>query len=398
MGLILVGHLTGLALWWSGDGLIGVVSQDGHTISTGQLIGGRSVGQVFTCPRDGLARLEVRPGTYGSWSWGGLEFSLEPRPGPPPAPRTRIAPREGAPLRLRPVLELIQTLDIEDGRLTGLDFVARSGGSRQGVLVVVLSPREPGPWESHRDRVFRFELNRIGDYENLTIPLPEGLRDCSSYYLAWRLEAPEDAWLDLFWYQYPPPLIPQWIERATGRSDHMWFLEPAPENPGKRIASRIYTDDRGNHLVSKLRGELIVHPRRPPRLRSEKPLRRATGSTLLMSDNIYFPFDFTPIEDSAGVQYLVTLSAPGTGLTEAVTLWANYDQAPGRPLIMDGVPVRGSLSFRAYCKVPAEESRQELTGSIEQARTGIGPAGPLLIGLLLTQFLALTGLVILIRR
>ncbi|MBW1713704.1 MAG: hypothetical protein JRJ59_11205 [Deltaproteobacteria bacterium] len=329
--------LAGLAaVWLQKGGLRAVVWQEKARFNTGQLMGSSAVGQTFVCPRDNLALIEVRMGTYGSWSASPFSFRLVELDRLPPGRPARFGPSAGRPLTLRPGMDLIQLLDVRREDFNGLEcLVCRGPEPAPGRLALTVSPLDQGSeaWSLRLTKPLN-DLPEYGfsrfEFPLLTVAPGQTLKVVLS------LEgAGPGGCLVLYWLKYPPPTSLKRMERATSRQ--------------AGFEQRF----RGGAKV--LPGELVLRLSHPPSLPLE-PVRAAKElNSWAVSDNSFCPVSFGPLPDSKGKAFFFYLTAPQASRDQALTLWADREAPPDSRLVRDGVVVDGSLAFRASCAVSKGE-------------------------------------------
>lgn len=328
-----LGCLALAVVWLSGPALEAVSWQERRNEHLGELAGDYRVGQIFTCPADGLARIEVLMGTYGGLASGRIDFDLAPAPAGP-GPAARFSPGDGRPIPLEP------------GRTIGQIFRPQRPGLK-GVAVLFSRQAQAGG---------KLDLRLI---------------DVSGRELAARRvslsDLPLRGWLELKLAPGQSALVGRSLSLAVTRSSGGAGLVGLRTSPVGRGL-------RGD--VASQAGALVFRPLYPALAGGEPILVRGRAASLAVSDNAYHGFDFPPLADSAGRQFRFGLQAPEARSGDAVTVWALAE--PGRAgLLIDGVPVEGAMAFRAFAATPRSRVWSDFA-----ARTGHGGGWLILAGLI----------------
>ena len=369
-----------LAGWLGGQSLVCVAHQDEHLIHTGQLTGERTVGQVFFCDRDGLARIETRMGTYGSWSSADFEFGLVEVASAAPEPRARLAPQDGAPVELGPDRSVVTLVQAARTGADGLRLVVSNPGRvDRGELVVALLPWETNSLEVGTPILLRRPLAEIGLRERVCWVLPSTPPSpprplLVSISLA---GSPPEGFVNLHWSAYPAPHLPQVLEKPN----RFWrAFKVTAHNPDDQAPRRLYP------------GQLILDLTYPPQVPLGPLLRHRVESSLGVSDNAFHPVSFAPLADSGGRTYHFFYQAPSAGLDQALTLWAHRRAGDRSHLTEDGTAVDGALCFRAYAGVSAKEAMNHFTAKLNEGKTGAWLSPWMITAALAVQILILAGI------
>jgi len=340
-----------LFLGW-GRPLICRESQDGWRFHTGQLPPAESVGQTFKSRLPDLSRLDVKLVTFG-------------RPLVKPLTLHLVQVQEARPealARPMPAVDAGVWLAIHDGLQIGQTFVPHRD-DLSGLWLFIDASRLP-PQAEVRLRVWRKswaglpgdlvaeskiradKLPASGFFKFGFKPLKE-VRGRSLLFTVDVKGAPfgQDLRLRFVSDQGQPDGRPWMRSYPEGET---WRPEITYGQSRKRLADKDEPYADRAFAWDYWKGDLVFSPAYPRVLPSGPEIRRVTKPGWLISDGRFNSFSFKPLADSQGQNYYFYLTAgPGPGKAPAALAdWGH--RYPSGALVLDGVPTRGGLAFRAY--------------------------------------------------
>lgn len=327
--IILAAALVGGLVWWlAKPGLVCVAFNEGHSHHLGPLLDSTTVGQTFFCTQPELARIEVRLGTFGSFSSSPIGLHLAADEPGETGPPVLLGPGHGEPLALWPGLIVSQTLFCRRDGLKGLKIlIVRQPGAKRGVIEVSLAEAQRPHLRlcSNRRPVGGLPVHGFADFS--FPPLEDSAE--KEYRLTIRLIG-------------VGPHAGVELRTTDGWSE---VDRPPPED-----WPRLQIDGEWRP------GRIILRPEYPPALASEPLAARQECNSFFVSDNAFFPFAFPPQPGSAGRWYYFYLAAPQASPSDALTVWVGDAAGSQGSLVIDGLPVEADLNFRAYCAVDKGEA------------------------------------------
>lgn len=363
---ILAAALAGGLVWWQAlPGLVCVAFNEVHSHHLGPLLDSTTIGQTFFCPQPDLARIEVRLGTFGSFSTSPIGFYLvadEPGQIGPPLP---LGPGHGEPLTLSPGLIVSQPLFCQRDGLKGLKIlIARQPGVSRGLIEVSLAEAQRPHWRlcSNRRPVGGLPVHGFADFSFPPFEDSAGKEYCLTIRL---IGVGKTGGVEL-------------------RTTDGW---PEAEGPAPEGWPRFQVGGESHP------GRVILRPEYPPALASGPLAAGRERSSFFVSDNAFFPFAFPPQPDSARRWYYFYLAAPRASSNNALTAWVDAGEGRGGSLVIDGLPVEAGLNFRAYCAVPKRQAAGLFARRVAAGRSaGLGQTWLLILALSI-QVVAGAGLI-----
>ncbi len=324
---------------WSRDG------QDSWKYFPGPLKPGDSAGQTFWARENGLARLDVRLGTYKRPLVAGVDLTLveidadQARPvhldQPVPVARgglwsaelfgdrqmaqTFVPNRDG----LSGVSLLVGARQLRPEATARLRVWAPDGGDVPGrLLAEVTAPAAALPRRDYHVFAFPPLTGVRGRPLMFTIDAPDATPGAGLLVDFQSDVFEEEIWPYQRGYRYPDG-------RAVMRSDLF------PES---------VTHDHRRYFGGGLAFRLVL----PPALPTAPATRRSGASGWRLGDNVFNAFTFAPIDDSRNRRYYFFLqSRPGWGAPPSVSA-DTADRYTYGALTLNHVPSHGALSFRAW--------------------------------------------------
>lgn len=385
------GLIIALALAWAFTGLQPVLQarerQDGWNHHPGALMPGQTAGQTFICREAGLTRIDVRLGTYGHPLPARLDLHLVQVADNLPKPVARpIADGDGG----------IQ-VELEPGGQLGQTFIPKRPGLN-GVWLLVDTRRMPPESEVvvslYRAGRFNFINQRLVQARVAAVDMPR-----------------------LGFARVPLDLPLARVGELTGQRLLM-TIHTTGTTPKKGLRLRFVSDNWNYKQVVRASveesswiparpyasqgvwrqpweywlGDLIFKPAYPATVADGPVIRTVRLSGAAMSDNGFNSFSFQPVAGSKGSRYYFYLTTPGPG-PGPTTLADTKGRYPYGRLVLDGVPTRGSLAFRAWTITDRRAAAEKMI-----AMVGLNKPGrfnrPWLLPALTIAVIVLTGLLL----
>lgn len=399
-GLLLAG-LLGLAFFGLNRSLISKEFQDGWRFHTGQMVPARAIGQTFRSRLGGLARIDVRLGTYKRPLVRSVSLTLEEVENPVIHPRawTMAAGDGGLPIEIHGNLQIGQTFIPQLEPLTG--------------IWLVVDTRRLRPETKVRLRIWWDDLNEFPGplLAESSLEAAHLTKNGFSLFpfqpLAGIRGAPLLMTVDLIDQTASDKLVVRLLSDAGD-----WFGLPRPHpypfgeayrpNVGWGKSFDVYRGVYGRKLPSHhWRGDLLFQPAYPPSEPRGRIVRKVERPGYLLSDNAYNRFSFEPLPDSKRKAYYFHLAVK-EGLGVGPTTMADWvNRYPDGTLFLGGTPMEGSLSFRAYNLIDRAQAWNLVLERATRNKPGLLGEGGLIIGLLIGGLLALAlmgGLLLGFRR
>lgn len=395
---VLVGVAFGAALWTLFLGrsrpLVCRESQDGWRFHTGQLPPHQVVGQTFSSRLDDLARIEVKLGTFRRTRVDDLSLELIEIPDsrvPDPA-RPWPMVDEGIALAVFDQIQLGQTFIPLRGGLTGIwlwvdttRLPPRAGVRlqiRQAGVIDLPGPLLATSWADKEElpaqgfHLFGFPpLETVGGTRlllNVSVRGAPGVRRDLPH------PHPRDP---TFGWQIDNYLMVRFLSdkgRLDGRPWNRSYPGGETWRPEVSIGRSYSHLEKGQEDFYNRRfpweywkGDLVFAPAYRPVLDRGQVLRRDKRPGWTISDNKFNSFSFDPVSGSKGKSYYFRLVPSQEGKARAVALADWAPRYPAGVLVVDGVPYRGGLAFRAYSALPRQEALDRFLGRLVKNKPGL---------------------------